>query len=540
MFLIYCGNDVIHDPRFNDARMCFNPVLIKKVNAPGSLEFDMSIHNLHVADVTIGKRIRVVKDRRPNCIWEGSVQKRKRNFDGTFHITCIGRLAEMADVPIGRAVFNSEVVSGLGSFPGAIDKLFAYANTILPNNQKFLLGSCAFEWQKSPDGVDYTNEPTNWERDDCPTLWEALTTNQESRVQGDAAGVYSAPTAPLAAPYYGIIMPQYSFSDALTVDIIREADLLDDENVVKFGRNLLDLSQLWDASDAYNGILMTYEKRDSVDGEYHIYYYNYVTQTATMWCNAADLDNCILWDDDAIARMGGKKVVKRVNFGRDIEDPTTIYWMAIDELLNAAQMKYEINVSAVDMALINDEYDLFDVGKYYSIYDDHQGLSVAYMLNEMEMHLLSPEQNRYTFGSRTTETLTAAIANGTIGSSKTAATQTTGWSESYNLGSARNLSASYRVNISARLVEITVDGSISSGNLSGASPVYFGQLMPTSYVPDGNVLFSLAASNGNNHFLRCGMLPGNDRRLFLYSSSTINVVSEYITTKFVYGYTEGS
>lgn len=535
MFLIYLDDVIIHDPRFADARRCTNPILIKKVNAPGTLEFDMSPYNTHVGEVTNGRRIRVARDNTSHCVWEGSVQKRKKNFDGTVHITCIGRLAEMADVPIGRDIFSSAVDSSEGSYPGALRNLFAYANGILPRTQAIALGDCAFRWQKGADGYDLTNKVTMWERDDCPTLWEALTKNQEGRVQGDAQGLYVNPTAPLAAPYYGIIMPRYSFSNTLTVDIIREADQLDGENIVRFGRNLLDLSQLWDISEAFNGVLPTCEIRDSVDGEYHIYYYNQSTGKSTIWCEAADVWDCIIWDDDAIASMGGKKICKRVNYGRDI-DPATLPDLAVETLLNASAPAYEINVSAIDMALVNDEYDLFDVGKYYEIYDDHQGLLVAYMLNEMEMHLLEPENNRYIFGPRTTETLTGAIASGTLGGSKQAETAPSGWSDSENLGYNLGLILSYRVNATARLVEITVDGTKTAGQMSGATPYYFPTEMPEEYCPDGNVLFSAGGSNGNNHFIRIGILPGSSRRWFIYSSSTVTAVSEYITTKFVYGY----
>ena len=540
MFLIYLeSNTIIHDPRFADARRCFNPILIKKVNAPGSLEFDMSPYNEHVDEVTQGKRIRVTKDYNRNCIWEGSVQKRKLNFDGTVHITCIGRLAEMADAYIGREIFNSDIVQGEGSFPGAIRSVIDYANRQLPATQQFNLGSCAFEWQKNADGTDYANMATNWERDDCPTLWEALTTNQESRVQGDVQGLYIDPQAPLAAPYYGIIMPQYSFSNILTVDIIREADLLDPDNIIKFGRNLIDVSQLWDASDAFNGVLPVCEVRDSVDGEYHLWYWNFSTNRASWWCYTSDVANCILWDDDAVAKMGGKKIVRKINYGRDV-DPSDLPTLAEESLLNAKSLRYEINVSAIDMALISDEYDLFDVGKYYEIYDNNQGLLVAYMLNEMEMHLMEPEQNRYTFGARTTETLTGAIASGTLGGSKNTETTPSGWTEPESLGLSRNLQMTYRYNATARLVEITVDGTITAGSLSGATPEYFSYNMPSTFCPDGNMLFSLGASNGNNHFLRVGILPGNSRKWFIYSASSLTVASEYITTKFVYGLKEGA
>ena len=539
MFLIYLDETIIHDPRFADARRCFNPILRKKVNSPGSLEFDVSPYNAHVDDITTGKRIRVAKDNTNTCIWEGSVQKRKKNFDGTVHITCIGRLAEFANVPIGRALFNSEVVSGEGSYPGAIRKLFTYANKILPLNQRIALGECAFEWQKGADGYDITNEVTMWERDDCPTLWEALTKNQESRIQGDVAGLYADPTAPLAAPYYGIIMPRYSFSNTLIVDIIREADQLEGENIIRFGRNLLDLSQLWDDSEAYNGIMPVCEVRDSVDGEYHLHYWNFSTHSDSIWCEENDVNNCILWDETAVQNMGGQKICKVVNFGRDV-DVSTLEDLAVETLVNASASKYEINVSAIDMALVSNEYDLFDVGKYYEIYDNHQGLLVAYMLNEMEMHLMEPEQNRYTFGARTTETLTGAIASGTLGGSKNTDTTPSGWTEPELLGICRNLQMTYRYNATARLIEITVDGTITAGSLSGATPEYFSYNMPSTFCPDGNMLFSLGASNGNNHFLRVGILPGNSSKWFIYSASSFSVASEYITTKFVYGLKEGA
>lgn len=539
MFLIYLeSNTIIHDPRFADARRCFNPILIKKVNAPGSLEFDMSPYNEHVDEVTQGKRIRVTKDYNRNCIWEGSVQKRKLNFDGTVHITCIGRLAEMADAYIGREIFNSDIVQGEGSFPGAIRSVIDYANRQLPATQQFNLGSCAFEWQKNADGTDYANMATNWERDDCPTLWEALTTNQEGKVQGDAAGLYSDPTGPLAAPYNGIIRPRYSTSSVLTVDILSDGEL--GNNVIRFGRNLLDLSKEKSIESSYNGIMATYEHRDSVDGEYHIYYWNFTKNGAFMWTeyNNVQPEEFVLWDDAAVQAMNGKKIVRRVDFGRDIEDPSIIPTLAAQELAKAKNPTNEITVSAFDMSLISDEYDLFEVGNYYQLYEDEAGNASVYQLTEMELNLLNPENNRYTFGSKP-QTLTGAVKSGALSATQTPEAGPTGWTEETSLGSQSTvgLTATYRMNATARLIELTVAGTITaSRSISGATPYYFSNQLPASAVPLGNMITPLGASNGNNHFLRVGVLPGNDRRPFIYTASTITTASEYVAAKILFAY----
>lgn len=530
------GTYLLHDPSWGEAAACLAPKVLFSINAPGSLEFTIPPQNELFSSATIGARISVKNDN--DVIWEGSITKRKDLFDGSALISCAGRLADMANVPIGRAIFNAAVVQGEGSFPGAIRNLFAYANKFLSWEQQFSLGTCAFKWQKNAEGVDYTDQATNWERDDCPTLWEALTTNQESKVQGDAAGLYSDPTGPLAAPYNGIIRPRYSTSSVLTVDILDDGEL--GNNVIRFGRNLLDLSKEKSIESSYNGIMATYEHRDTADGEYHIYYWNFVQNGAFIWTeyNNVQPEEFVLWDNAAVQAMNGKKIVRRVDFGRDIDDPTVIPTLAAQELAKAKNPTNEITVSAFDMSLISDEYDLFEVGNYYQLYEDEAGNASVYQLTEMELNLLNPENNRYTFGSKP-QTLTGAVKSGALSAAQTPEAGPTGWTEETSLGSQSTvgLTATYRMNATARLIELTVAGTITaSRSISGATPYYFSNQLPASAVPLGNMIAPLGASNGNNHFLRVGVLPGSDRRPFIYTGSTITTVSEYVAAKILFAY----
>ena len=130
MFTFYVSNPlgtyVIHNPSGGEAQICLAPKLTLSLNAPGSFEFTIPPQNDAFSIVTEGARIRVDNDNTP--IWEGSVQKRKETFDGNAVISCIGRLAEMADVPIGREVFSAAVDGNNGSFPGFLNNLFTYAN----------------------------------------------------------------------------------------------------------------------------------------------------------------------------------------------------------------------------------------------------------------------------------------------------------------------------------------------------------------------------------------------------------------------------
>lgn len=538
MFKIWLGGPrgtfIIHDPSGGEAKACLAPKLTLSLNAPGSMEFTIPKTNERFASATEGARIIVVNDNVP--IWEGSIRKRRELFDGSASLSCTGRLADMADVPIGRAIFSAAVDGDNGSFPGFLTNLFNYANILLPTEQEFILGDCAFKWQKNASGVDYTNAVTMAERDDGPTLWEYLTTNQEGKVQGDASGEYSDPTAPLAAPYNGIIRPRYSYDSRLTIDILSDGEL--GNNVIRFGRNLLDLSKEKSIESSFNGIMATYERRDSVDGEYHIYYWNFTTNTATLWCEANEVADCVLWDNDAVTAMNGKKIIKRVDFGRDIEDPSIIPTLAAQELAKAKLPTKEITVSAFDMSLISSEYDLFEVGNYYQLYEDEAGNAATYQLVEMELNLLAPESNRYTFGSKA-QTLTGAVKSGTLSAGKSEETAPTGWTDSVSLGSQSDtgLNASYRINATARLIELTVEGTISAGvSISGATPYYFAQALPSSFKPMGNYITPLGASNGNNHFLRVGILPGNSYRPFIYTSSTLSTASEYVAAKCYFGY----
>ena len=110
-----------------------------------------------------------------------------------------------------------------------------------------------------------------------------------------------------------------------------------------------------------------------------------------------------------------------------------------------------------------------------------------------------------------------------------------GWSSDTSLGTVCGLTFKYRVNTTARLVEITIDGTTTSAAVSSSGTFWSGTI-PSAYLPAGNILHMLGTVNSGNEYLRWGIYPGTSNSPFLIQSRSSSASGEYISAKWVYGY----
>lgn len=108
------------------------------------------------------------------------------------------------------------------------------------------------------------------------------------------------------------------------------------------------------------------------------------------------------------------------------------------------------------------------------------------------------------------------------------------WSSDTSLGTNCGLEFKYRVNTAAKLVEITIDGSISSSVSSSGS--YWSSSIPSAYLPAGNLVHMLGTVESGNEYLRWGINPGDSGRPYLIQTRSSTSTGEYIAAKWVYGY----
>lgn len=108
------------------------------------------------------------------------------------------------------------------------------------------------------------------------------------------------------------------------------------------------------------------------------------------------------------------------------------------------------------------------------------------------------------------------------------------WGSDNSLGTNCGLEFKYRVNEGARLVEVTIDGTLDSSVSSSGS--YWSSSIPSAYIPAGNVIHMLGTVESGNEYLRWGINPADSRRPYLIQSRSSTSTGEYIAAKWVYGY----
>lgn len=109
------------------------------------------------------------------------------------------------------------------------------------------------------------------------------------------------------------------------------------------------------------------------------------------------------------------------------------------------------------------------------------------------------------------------------------------WGSDHSLGKVCGLEFKYRVNTSAKIVEITIVGKTTSTSISSSGTFWSGEI-PEEYLPAGNILQMLGTVESGNEYLRWGIYPETSHSPFLIQSRSSTSAGEYIALKWVYGY----
>ena len=152
---------------------------------------------------------------------------------------------------------------------------------------------------------------------------------------------------------------------------------------VVFGKNLLDLTESYDASEVFTAIIPTGGEVDWPDGTKRSLTLDYYGGT-----------------DYIVSNVGSKLygiIVRHVDFG-DIIDFNTLATKAIECLEKNIDSTMSIEVSAFDMGLVDDNAGTIKVGTFVELRSSPHGLQKAYICTGIEIDITNPANSKYTLG----------------------------------------------------------------------------------------------------------------------------------------------
>lgn len=154
--------------------------------------------------------------------------------------------------------------------------------------------------------------------------------------------------------------------------------------IIEFGENLLDFSRT--GHDDMATIIYPYGAKDEETGE-----------RVTIFDVEADNKyfRSAIWDQEAAERYGK---ISRAVYWDDVTKPENLLKKAQAYLENSKQLVTTLELTAVDLSVLDKDIDTFNVGDWVQVYSAPHGLDAFFMLRERTYNLLHPEQDKVVLG----------------------------------------------------------------------------------------------------------------------------------------------
>lgn len=303
--------------------------------------------------------VRIVENDR--LVWRGRFLSYQRNFDLSTDVTFEGLFARMNDVPIAPYDYSTSGIS--------MDDLF---NSIWTEYEKIFYPGKTISFARMPT-IACTDEMRSrkyyGKNDDWTSAMEVYSgiidelrdlTFIVHEGAEEEMPVGPNETAPIPRDFVIEIMDDKTMAKSTGQQI-------------RFGTNLLDLTKIFDGSEIYSRLIPVGKDGLTIGSP------NYIS------------------DPEIESKYGVR--YKVVNFS-DIEDTATLKSLG-QQLYTKNQEELSstgVEVRAVDMHYLDSSIEGFKFGELVHVASEVQGVDDWYPLTNMELNLLDPQQNSYTFG----------------------------------------------------------------------------------------------------------------------------------------------
>lgn len=365
IYEVYLNDNLLYYPN-DDTYVIFNAKLETALNEAGSIEFDIPESNLRYADFDNGAQLRsgiisVLKD--GTEIFCGEVREVTQNFDFTRTVYAVGELAYLFDSIQPQAVYQGTVTAMFTS-------LLANHNSQVENRKKFQKGNVLVT-----DANNYIYHFTNRE-DTLTDIREKLcnTLNGYLKIR-KVNGVKYLDLIPLSN--YGKYCQQE----------------------IQFGENLLDYSQNYTAENIATciiplGVRFEDDQRTAAAIPGLDEYLTIKGTSVDSYHTNKNYD--YIYIQSAVNRFGWVRVVKQWD---DVTIAENLKTKAEAWLQSAQYAQMELNLSAVDLALINQDIESFEVGDTVHCWAEPYGMDTTFPVRKKTIYLNDFSKNNITLSN---------------------------------------------------------------------------------------------------------------------------------------------
>ena len=368
IYEVYLNDNLLYYPN-DDTYVIFNAKLETALNEAGSIEFDIPESNLRYTDFDNGAQLRsgiikVLKDGAE--IFCGEVREVTQNFDFTRTVYAVGELAYLFDSIQPQAVYQGTVTAMFTS-------LLANHNSQVENRKKFTKGNVLVS-----DANNYIYHFTNRE-DTLTDIREKLCNTLDGFLKiRKVNGVKYLDLIPLTS--YGKYCQQE----------------------IQFGENLLDYSQNYTAEDVATCVIPLGKRLEdnerTADAIKGLDEYLTIKGTTTDAYHI-NTNHDYVYIQSAVNRFGWVRVVQKWD---DVTVKENLKTKAEKWLQSAQYAKMELNLSAVDLALINQDIESFEVGDTVHCWAEPYGMDTTFPVRKKTIYLNDLSKNNITLSNTET------------------------------------------------------------------------------------------------------------------------------------------
>lgn len=339
MYTIYADDALLYSP--GDEELCvLSPVLETQCNAAGTLTFVLlPEHPLYSALHKMRTRIIVKQD--DEIIWRGRVLETETDFYRQKTVTCEGELTYLVD----SVLHPYKLADYDGTAAGLFRLYLTRHNEAVSEAQQFQIGNVDIETLSSVENTGYGN------------TWEEISDN-------------------LLDIHGGFLRIRYD-GDVRYLDWTKESGK-PCAQVIRFGENLLDLSEYVSAAEVVTCLIPYAGQSDS-----------------QITISSVNGGKDYIEDAAGIALYG--RIWGVTEF--DTKDAAKLLEMAKENLQKRLKETITITISAVDLHLLDVDAEAFHVGDKVRVVSPPHAIDAEYTCTAISLDLVNPDQSEYTFGT---------------------------------------------------------------------------------------------------------------------------------------------
>lgn len=339
MYTIYADDALLYSPG-DEELSALSPVLETQCNAAGTLTFVLlPEHPMYSALHKMRTRIDVRQD--DEIIWRGRVLETETDFYRQKTVTCEGELTYLVD----SVLHPYKLADYDGTAAGLFRLYLTRHNEAVSEAQQFQIGNVDIETLSSVENTGYAN------------TWDEISDN-------------------LLDIHGGFLRIRHE-DGARYLDWTKESgDTC--AQVIRFGENLLDLSEYVSASEVVTCLIP------------------YAGQSDSKITIASVNDGKDYIEDAAGIALYGR-IWGVTEF--DTKDASTLLEMAKKNLQKRLEETITITISAVDLHLLDVNAESFHVGNKVRVVSLPHGIDAEYTCTAISLDLVNPDQSEYTFGT---------------------------------------------------------------------------------------------------------------------------------------------